>query len=172
MLGLSSLPGHHDMWPMTPTLPRQINTPIIYFLLSLILFLSSNQKIVFRFFRSQMSPIFWIQVAGICNYLFYHLPAASHYRGIRTLLLPAVSTNYPGLQAAPVSGSSAQRSRGSETKMMAVMCNVSVTPALAALLHHWPCVHCAGQAPARHNGTLYTGSRAICPASAASGQRW
>ena len=115
---------------MTPTLPRQINTAIIYFLLSLILFLCSNQKIVFRLSWSQMSPIFWIQVAVMSNYLFYHLPARLSLPGNQNSgeLLPAVSTNYPGLQAAPVSGSSAMRSRGSETKMMSgVMCNVSVT---------------------------------------------
>ena len=60
-----------------------------------------------------MSPIFWIQVAVMYNYLFYHLPVRLSLPGNQNSgeLLPAVSTNYPGLQAAPVSGSSAQNWR-------------------------------------------------------------
>ena len=129
------------MWPMTP---RPINTVIIYFLFSLILFFS-NQKIVSDFLIANV-PIFWIQVAGMANCL---LPV-SHYR--ESGLWRVVSGCYqlpgpPALGQLPGSG-------GSETKMMAVMCNVSVTPAL----HCYITGHVSAVTrPGPHNGTLYTG---------------
>ena len=156
------------MWPMT-TCP--INTAIIYFLLSLILFFS-NQMIVSDFLIANV-PIFWIQVAGMANCLFCLLPVpVSHYRESGLWRVVSGCYQLPGLLLCvllalgqlPVSG-------GSETKMMAVMCNVSVTP---ALLHCYITGHVSAVTRPRPSQwhPLYR-ARAICPASAASGQkRW
>ena len=77
-------------------------------------------------------------------------------------LLAAV-TNYPGLL---LCSGQLPGSGGSETKMMAVMCNVSVTLALHCYITgHVSAVTRPSQWHPLHR------ARAICPASAASGQQ-